>query len=138
MKKVNLIALIADMVIAGSAFLPYYSEGLARIGAGRTYTLFEIGSGKILLILAILILLFIIIRKKTPIVVGSVLLVILEVIQIIITTSDIAYMTSFSFQYGFYILLIAVLLLLFSEPVNNALIKKLHLNDKILTEAQQK
>jgi len=117
MTKINFVAHVAAAIIVLSVFLPYCSKVLARIGVGKTDTTFEMGSGIILLVFVALTILFVLLRKKTQVIVYSALLIIQMVIQIIITTFDIAYMTSFSFEHGFYISLVSVLLLVFQEQL---------------------
>lgn len=120
-KRVNWIAVISGIVVIASAFLPYYTEGLGRIGGRFTKTLIEIGSGYVLILLAALAILFALIKKKTPFVVFTILTTVLEGIMFFVTLSDMQYSTDPVFNYGFYLSIAGALLLLLASPIHNAI-----------------
>ncbi|MGE4483689.1 MAG: hypothetical protein AB7C97_01105 [Oscillospiraceae bacterium] len=116
-RQINWIAVLAGLIVIASAFMPYYTEGLGRIGGRYTKTLIEIGSGYLLIVFAALAVLFALIKKKTPLIAFSILAFILEGIMFFITLSEIPYSTGFVFNYGFYISVAGAILLLCTQPI---------------------
>ncbi|MDD2294439.1 MAG: hypothetical protein PHC36_00100 [Eubacteriales bacterium] len=122
-KQINWIAVLSGIIVIASVFLPYYTEGLGRIGGRFSKTLIEIGSGYILVLFAVLSVLFAMLRKKAPLVVFSTLTLILEGIMFFVTLSELPYSTDFVFNYVFYISVGGSILLLCAQPIFNRIQK---------------
>lgn len=122
-KHINWIAVVAGVIVIASVFLPYYTEGLGRIGGRFSKTLIETGSGYFMIAFAALSILFALLKKKVPLVAFAILTFIMEGIMFFVTLSEMPYSIDLIFNYGLYISVAGAVLLLCAHPIFNRILK---------------